>query len=231
MTEIKIASYNIHKAIGADRRRNPERVLAVLAEIDADVVALQEADRRFGSRLAALPPEMIASHTPYRPVPFDIRPGSLGWHGNAILVRRGLNLGHHRHLHLPCVEPRGAVLAEIETPGGILRLVSMHLDLSGLRRRHQARAIMAQINALAPLPGVLLGDMNEWRQRGGCLDEFDKGFFRVGAGPSFPARQPVMQLDRIFVDARITLIEAGVHRTPLAQMASDHLPVWARLLL
>lgn len=231
MTTIKIASYNVHKAIGSDRRRSPERILAVLAEIDADIVALQEADLRFGSRLAALPPEMIATHTQYYPVPFDIRPGSLGWHGNAILVRRGLKLGHHRHLHLPCVEPRGAVLAEIETPGGMLRFVSMHLDLSGLRRRHQARAIMSQIGALAPLPGVLLGDMNEWRQRGSCLDEFDKGFARAGSGPSFPARQPILRLDRIFVDAGVRLIEAGVHKTPLAQTASDHLPIWARLAL
>ena len=231
MTIIKIASYNMHKAIGSDRRRDPGRILAVLAEMDADVVALQEADRRFGSRLSALPVEMIATHTPYRPVPFDIRPGSLGWHGNAILVRRGLELGHHRHLHLPCVEPRGAVLAEIGLPEGMLRVVSMHLDLSGLRRRHQARAIMAQMAALAPLPGVLMGDMNEWRQRGGCLDEFDKGFVRAGAGPSVPARQPMLRLDRIFVDRKVQLVEAGVHASPLAQKASDHLPIWARLSL
>jgi endonuclease/exonuclease/phosphatase family metal-dependent hydrolase len=226
---IKIASYNVHKAIGSDRQRNPERILAVLAELDADVVALQEADLRFGSRLAALPPEMIATHSPYRPVPFDIRPGSLGWHGNAILVRHGLELGHHRHLHLPCVEPRGAVMAEIGLPGGMLRVVSMHLDLSGLRRRHQARAIMAQIGALPPLPGVMMGDMNEWRQRGGCLDEFDKGFVRAETGPSFPARQPLLRLDRIFVGAGVRLIEAGVHDTPLAKAASDHLPIWTTM--
>ena len=50
---ITVASYNVRKAIGTDRRRNPQRVLDVLHEIDADVVALQEADKRFGGRGAA----------------------------------------------------------------------------------------------------------------------------------------------------------------------------------
>src|SRR3546814_17047117 len=49
---IKVASYNMRKALGTDRRRNPERILEVLNEIDADVIALQEADRRFGPRIA-----------------------------------------------------------------------------------------------------------------------------------------------------------------------------------
>ena len=62
---LTFASYNIRKAIGLDRRRNPERILAVLREIDADVVALQEADRRLGRRASALPREMIEEHTGY----------------------------------------------------------------------------------------------------------------------------------------------------------------------
>ncbi len=85
---IKVASYNIRKAIGTDRQRRPERILSVLAELDADVVCLQEADRRIGSRLSAIPFDLIAHHSDYRPVPYEIRPGGLGWHGNAILIRR-----------------------------------------------------------------------------------------------------------------------------------------------
>ena len=53
--EIKVASYNIHKAVGLDRRRDPERIMAVLREIDADVIALQEVDRRFGTRESVQP--------------------------------------------------------------------------------------------------------------------------------------------------------------------------------
>ncbi|MFN5901707.1 MAG: endonuclease/exonuclease/phosphatase family protein, partial [Novosphingobium sp.] len=57
--ELTFASYNIHKAVGTDRRRDPDRILAVLREIDADVIALQEADRRIGRRESVLPRETI----------------------------------------------------------------------------------------------------------------------------------------------------------------------------
>ena len=45
---MRIVSYNIRKAVGLDRRRDPERILAILREVDADIVVLQEADRRLG---------------------------------------------------------------------------------------------------------------------------------------------------------------------------------------
>src|SRR5215216_5865525 len=106
---IKVASYNIHKGIGLDRRRDPDRILAVLREIDADVIALQEADRRFGLRESALPLSAIDDHTPYRPVPLEGRPHSLGWHGNAILVRRDMKIAHAAIVPLPTLEPRGAI--------------------------------------------------------------------------------------------------------------------------
>ena len=64
---IRVASYNMRKAIGTDRRRRPERTLEVLCELDADVIALQEADRRFGSRASALPLTMIEEHSDYKP--------------------------------------------------------------------------------------------------------------------------------------------------------------------
>ena len=65
---IKVASYNMRKGIGLDRRRNPGRVLSVLGELDADIVALQEADRRFGTRASAIPPHMFEEHSDYVPV-------------------------------------------------------------------------------------------------------------------------------------------------------------------
>ncbi|MEO7836366.1 MAG: endonuclease, partial [Acidimicrobiales bacterium] len=68
---IRVASYNMRKAIGTDRRRRPERTLEVLRELDADVVALQEADRRFGARASAIPLHMIEEHSDYKPVAFD----------------------------------------------------------------------------------------------------------------------------------------------------------------
>ncbi len=90
---LTVASYNIHKGVGLDRRRRPERIMEVLGEIDADIVALQEADLRFGSRASTLPFNMLADHTDYTPCAFDVRVGSIGWHGNAILVRKGAIIG------------------------------------------------------------------------------------------------------------------------------------------
>jgi endonuclease/exonuclease/phosphatase family metal-dependent hydrolase len=85
---IKVASYNMRKSIGTDRRRRPERTLQVLCEIGADVVALQEADRRFGARAAVLGGHLLAEHSPYKAIPFGLRAASMGWHGNALLIRK-----------------------------------------------------------------------------------------------------------------------------------------------
>ena len=114
---LTVASYNMRKAIGTDRLRKPERTLEVLCEIDADVVALQEADRRFGARASAIPPEMIEAKTPYKPVDYDIRPDSIGWHGNALLVDKEATILDQRALALPTLEPRGAVVADLALNG------------------------------------------------------------------------------------------------------------------
>ena len=227
---IVVASYNIRKAIGSDRRRRPDRILEVLCDLDADIVALQEADRRFGSRASALPLNMIAEHSPYKPVPFDVRPGSIGWHGNALLVRKSAEILHHTHLPIPALEPRGAVLADIRVNGVAVRVVGMHLDLSGLWRRRQAHAILAHMEAQPTrLPSVMMGDLNEWRRTGGCLHDFGQHHDIAPCGPSFHARQPVARLDRIIVSRDVTVEETGVHSSLVARTASDHLPVWARL--
>ena len=227
---IKVASYNIRKAIGLDRRRDPGRVLAVLNEIDADVVALQEADRRFGIRASAIPPFLFAEHSDYEPVTIDERPHSIGWHGNALLVRRGTRVEECHALHLPTLEPRGAVAATLRLPSGLrLRVVGMHLDLSGIRRRQQARAILHHAAEGEALPTVLMGDCNEWRPRGGCLADFAEHHPCVDTGPSFHSRRPMARLDRIFASPHFTAHDAGVHRSALAMRASDHLPIWAEL--
>ncbi|HLL59710.1 MAG TPA: endonuclease/exonuclease/phosphatase family protein, partial [Allosphingosinicella sp.] len=142
---ILVASYNMRKAIGTDRRRRPARTLDVLNEIGADVIALQEADRRFGARTSALPLHMIEEHSDYKPVPLDTRSGSIGWHGNALLVRKSVEVIDKELVHIPSLEPRGAVLADLKLDGVELRVLGMHLDLSGLWRRRQAHAIIAHL--------------------------------------------------------------------------------------
>lgn len=228
---VLIASYNIRKAIAADRRRRPERILEILREIAADVVVLQEADRRFGARQSALPFSMIAEHSDYRPVPYEMRSGSMGWHGNAILVAPHVAILRHQPLHLPTLEPRGAVLVDLRVGGTELRVIGMHLDLSGLWRRRQARTILSELERQpARLPTVLAGDLNEWR-KGGCLHDFGRHHRALALGPSFHARRPVGRLDRMFVSEEIGVEACGVHHSPLTRVASDHLPIWARLRL
>ena len=227
---IRVASYNMRKAIGTDRRRNPERTIEVLNELDADVVALQEADRRFGARTSAIPFHLLDEHSDYKPVPFEARDGSIGWHGNALLVRKSVEIVDKTLIHLPSLEPRGAVLADIRLNGESLRVVGMHLDLSGLWRRRQAHAILAHVHARdAPLPTVLMGDLNEWSRGSGCLRDFAQHCRFAECGRSFHSRRPVAQLDRIMVTGGLGIVESGVHVSPAARKASDHLPVWAVL--
>ena len=248
---ITVASYNMRKAVGTDRRRRPDRVLAVLQEIDADIVALQEADKRFGTRASAVPHELIDGHGMYRPVEFGVshsrlahaipfgealedRLGlstrNLGWHGNAILIKPHVEVTGCEALHLPMIEPRGAVIAELNIGGRDLRIVGMHLDLSGILRRKQLRAILDHIRQRhRPMPTVLMGDTNEWRSGRASFGDLHRDYHFADTGPSFHSRRPVAALDKIAVDRALTIDAAGVHCSPAAKKASDHLPVWARL--
>jgi endonuclease/exonuclease/phosphatase family metal-dependent hydrolase len=229
---IKVASYNIHKGVGLDRRRDPERILAILREIDADVIALQECDRRFGERTSVLPRQAIDDHTPWQIVDLAQRPNSLGWHGNGLLVRREIEVASAGIVHLPTLEPRGAVRADLLVGGKPLRVVGMHLDISGLRRRQQVRSVLSHLaDCEGDCPAVLMGDLNDWSQNGAALREFGAGWRMITAGRSFPARRPVAQLDRIVVSREWEIERAGVHHSPLAALGSDHLPVWATLQL
>ena len=246
---ITVASYNMHRAVGLDGRRDPHRVLKVLQEIDADVVALQEADKRIGGRGSTVPHELIDSHGMYEPVHFGVRhkrplekarkhaerllkvnTRNIGWHGNAILVKRHIGVLDCAVLDLPTFEPRGAVMAELLIGDRPLRVVGMHLDLSGLWRRRQMRAILDAIADRPQLmPTVLMGDTNEWRTFAGCLKDLEPEFHIVPTGPSFHARRPVAALDRIIVHRDLNIEAAGVHMSHNARRASDHLPIWARL--
>lgn len=226
---LKVASYNIRKAMGTDRVRRPDRILAVLAELDADVVALQEADRRYGRRQSALPLDLIGQ-TGWRAVDLAIRPNGIGWHGNAILVRDGIGIGACRALALPVLEPRGAVMAELDADGFRFRVVGMHLDLSGLWRRRQARALIAHVDACAhPMPTIMMGDLNEWSLGGGCLADFARRFEFAPTGPSYHARRPLARLDRIMTTPDLAILASGTHHSRLATRASDHLPIWAEV--
>lgn len=228
---LRVASYNIRKAIGTDRRRNPERILAVLHEVDADCIALQEADRRFGPRVAVIPHLLLDQHSDWQAVPLSTHNGGMGWHGNALLVRKRARILGCDTVHLPCLEPRGAVMAEMALDNVRLRIFGMHLDLSGLWRRRQAAAIIHAAAALPAMPTILMGDLNEWSAARGCLADFARHYSFVPCGRSYHAQRPVAQLDRIMHCPQLSPLACGVHDSPTARKASDHLPIWADFAL
>ncbi|MXO75593.1 endonuclease [Altererythrobacter aerius] len=229
--QLTFASYNIHKAVGMDRRRDPDRILSVLRELDADVIALQECDRRFGARESVIDRAAL-DETPWVALPVAKRPLSLGWHGNAILIRRSFEpVGAHA-VDLPRLEPRGAVRGDFRVDGQRMRAVGVHLDLSGLRRRDQIRAILKHLDGCddGVLPTVMMGDFNQWGVSTGAMREL-ADWHSLVPGRSFPSNNPVAQLDRIIACKTWKVIDKGVHHSALASQASDHLPVWARLEL
>jgi endonuclease/exonuclease/phosphatase family metal-dependent hydrolase len=224
---IRIASYNLQKCVGLDLRRRPDRILNVIADLAAQVVVLQEADKRLAPRMAALPHEMAEAEG-WQVAEFGQPGGSLGWHGNAMLLGPGLRVVETQHIELPGLEPRGAVRADLETDLGPLRVVGLHLGLVRRHRLLQVAAIMRALARLAPCPTVLAGDFNDWRG-GAALDAVAQGVEFVSTRPSYPALRPVARLDRLAISPDLVPLQTGVHMTRPARVASDHLPVWADL--
>jgi endonuclease/exonuclease/phosphatase family metal-dependent hydrolase len=222
-----IASYNVHKCVGMDNRFDPERVAAVIAEMDAEVVALQEANQRFGARSMLLDLPKLERESGLVPVPVA---NGHGWHGNLLLLRKGTVRDVHQ-IKLPGVEPRGALVVDLDLNDGPLRIVAAHLGLLRRCRDRQAEAILAAIGARGARPTLLLGDLNEWRLGGNSsLRRFDPTFGPLAAAlPSFPARFPLFALDRILANPHNLISRIDVHDTPLARAASDHLPIKARI--
>jgi endonuclease/exonuclease/phosphatase family metal-dependent hydrolase len=227
--ELVVASYNIHKCVGTDGRFDPSRIATVIAELDADVVAVQEADKRFGRRQGLLDLKALEKQTGLSLIPTSAEADGHGWHGNALLLRRG-EVRDMRRLALPGAEPRGALVVDLDLPAGPLRLVAAHLGLLRRSRRWQVRSILDAIDQGPRMPILLVGDLNEWRPgRKSSLHELRPIF-----GPlththfSFPSYFPVVALDRVIGSpGLVTAME--VHDSQLAQVASDHLPLKASI--
>jgi endonuclease/exonuclease/phosphatase family metal-dependent hydrolase len=229
-TSFKVVTYNIHKCVGTDRKRSPARIVDVLCELDADIVALQEADERFGTRESCIPAALIEAETPWQHVPLGVRASGVGFHGNAILVRKGTPIREARALNIPMLEPRGAVLADVVVAGLSVRVVGVHLDLTGLWRRRQVRWLLSHLeDPGSHLPTILMGDFNQWSNRG-ALSEFAFHHYRIIQTPnSFHSSRPVAPLDRIIVSHELRVEASGAHISLPSRKASDHLPVWAEL--
>jgi endonuclease/exonuclease/phosphatase family metal-dependent hydrolase len=225
--ELRVASYNIHKAVGTDRRRDPARIGRVIAEIGADILALQEADMRFGNRQGLLDLVALQKDLGLIPIPNEGIGPSHGFHGNLLLVRNALVEDVHR-LILPGLEPRGALVADLNLSGRPLRVIAAHMGLLPQSRKLQARAILNKIGALDGRPSLLMGDLNEWRSGArSSLSHLSNHFSSVPVTRSFPARYPLFALDRVMACDQAELLDLEAHDSPLARIASDHLPIRA----
>jgi endonuclease/exonuclease/phosphatase family metal-dependent hydrolase len=223
-----IASYNIHKGVGRDRRFDPRRTAQVIREIQPDVIALQEADRRFGDRAGILDIDSLTRECGLVPVPLKFSPGGHGWHGNVILYREG-SVTATRQIKLAGLEPRGALVVDLDLPTGPLRIVAAHLGLLRRSRVLQISALLSVARSRDNRPVLLMGDFNEWRLGDrstlhGLAPEFGPLHDPIA---SFPARFPVLALDRILAYPQSLISSVTLHDTALARLASDHLPLKA----
>ena len=224
---LRLASYNIRKARGLDMRRDPYRVLEVINRLEADIVVLQEADHRLGERPAALPRRAVEAETDFDVLSANGSDCSLGWHGNAVLVRKGTSAAQPEQVALPGLEPRGALSFEAEHFGGVT-IVGTHL---GLMRRHRQKQLSTIAKRLQKTEtAIIIGDFNEWSASQG-FDPIRPRFSVVSPGRSFHAARPLAALDRIAHTRGLEITDAGVDESPLARVASDHLPIWADIRL
>ena len=224
---IHVLSYNIRKAKGTDRRRDPHRILTILREAQADVAILQEADLRLGQRPTALPFDAIAD-CGLTPAALATNAVSLGWHGNAILVRPDWSIRSVDRITLPGLEPRGAVAVVVESSLGPLRLVGLHLGLLRRSRMGQQHAVLDWLVGQSACPTIVAGDLNEWSARRG-LGPLTRQFRLRSPGHSFHARWRLAPLDRIGTSADLDVQSLEMIDTPLTRTASDHLPIRAEI--
>jgi endonuclease/exonuclease/phosphatase family metal-dependent hydrolase len=227
MAQIRLASYNVHRAIGTDGRCKPQRILDVLREIDADVVALQEVEAHDdgGDML-----EWLAKETGFRAIAGTTLQRHDGHFGNGLLTRlevKGIDLVD---LSYGRREPRGAIAVDLEVDGcERLRIVATHLGLRPAERRDQVERLLELFTWHPEDRGVLVGDLNEWFLWGRPLRHLHEHFDVTPARATFPSRYPVFALDRIWTHPGSMLRGLEVHDSPLARVASDHRPLVATL--
>lgn len=226
---MRIATYNIHRCIGADGRQLPARVAAVIGEIGAVAVGLQEVESSgAGSRQL----DELAERCRMEPIPGPTILRADGeFYGNALLTALPVREIRRVDLTVPGREPRGLLQASLDGPGGDLVVLVTHLGLKRWERRKQVRTVIQVLDDTGGVPLALLGDFNEtdwpFRRRTGL-----RAWFGHTPRPrTFPARLPFLCLDRVWVRPRTGLKVLTVHRSANARVASDHLPVVGEIVL
>lgn len=228
---IRVVTYNIHGCVGLDRRCDPARIATVLREIDADIACLQEVDAR-GTGFEADQAAYLGEATGREVILGAPARERRGRFANAILTRFPRVAAHAIDLAVPGYEPRGAIDVDLLAGHRLVRVIATHFGLHAGERQLQANRVIAALgepatpNRIPPHAVLLVGDLNEWRGRGGGgIRALDRCLGPSAMPRTFPSWMPVLPLDRIYAFGPAALHDVCVYRSPSARMASDHLPL------
>ncbi len=223
------ATYNIHRCIGRDRRRDAARLISVLRDLDVAVIALQEVETLVGrgpehDQFVYLA-NSLGMHAVAGPAMFR----SDSTYGNAVLSAFPVHAVRRHEMSVPGREPRGAVEVELMIQERLVRVITTHLGLSGTERWRQCQSLERVLD-MASLPTLLLGDFNEWLPSSRGL-RLLRRHARDHSRRTFPAFAPLLALDRMFVRGGLRVDAVRAVSAGAAARASDHLPLRAELSL
>lgn len=219
--KLTIATWNVHEFVGADGRRDDARIAEVVRSLDVDIIALQEVplsrDETPPSALLHVPElhTVVSAHERWDGV----------WLGNVILSKLPLVKKRRVDLAFKSHEPRSVIEGIFETGRAPLRVLATHLGLRPAERRYQVRKIIESVEHDDTSVTALLGDFNEWLLVGRPLRWLHARFGKSRALRTFPAKWPVLALDRVWIHPPEKLRSIETRTSELIKVASDHLPV------
>jgi endonuclease/exonuclease/phosphatase family metal-dependent hydrolase len=236
VARIRAATYNVHKCRGIDRRIRPDRIVKVIRQLDADVIAIQEilnvnSDEPELGQARYLAENLVG----YQWCFGENRILRGGPYGNMTLSRHPIRFCHNYDVTWKKRERRGCLRTDISAGPVPVHVFNVHLGTGFLERRQQARRLLsADILHHEELrgPKIVAGDFNEWtrglasRLMGSAFQDIDlRKFLRYRR--TYPGVVPFLHLDHIYFDNRLHLQKFHLHRSREALIASDHLPIVA----
>ena len=230
---IRVVTYNVHRGRGLDGRTKPDRIAAVLQDVGADVVALQEvvgAGPRHGGHAEAIGAALGMG--------WVMAPTRQLWShqfGNVVLSRFPIAHQVRYNLSWKTCEPRGCMRVDLDLDGVILHLYNVHFGTAILERRVQALRLAGIVSDRRVTgPKVVLGDFNEWTRgpASALLSERLQGIdlaAHLSRRRTYPGIFPMVHLDHIYYQGDVEVEKVELVRSRRALIASDHLPLVATL--